>query len=85
MDFLEGDIQLISNHVTLHSRTAFDDHPELEKRRHLLRLWVSLDGEMSTKDRINSEIEKLRIISVMVKSKVKNALFGGYGKRRSKN
>jgi hypothetical protein len=40
MQFEPGDIQLISNHVTLHARTAYDDDPGA--RRHLLRLWLSL-------------------------------------------
>jgi hypothetical protein len=41
MSFEPGDIQLISNHVTLHARTAYEDWPEPERRRHLLRLWLS--------------------------------------------
>lgn len=36
-----GDMQFISNHVTLHSRTAYEDWPERERKRHLLRLWIS--------------------------------------------
>ena len=35
-----GDIQLLHNHVILHSRTAFTDWEEPERRRHLLRLWL---------------------------------------------
>ena len=35
-----GDLQLISNHTIIHSRTGYEDHPE--RRRHLLRLWLSL-------------------------------------------
>jgi hypothetical protein len=42
MDLQPGDIQLLSNHSNLHARTAYEDHPEPEKRRHLLRLWLSL-------------------------------------------
>ena len=42
MYFEPGDIQLISNHVILHARTAYDDWPEPERKRHLLRLWLSL-------------------------------------------
>jgi len=41
MDFQRGDIQLLNNHVVLHSRTAFEDHEELEKRRLLWRLYVN--------------------------------------------
>ena len=36
-----GDIQLVHNHTLLHDRTAFEDWPEPEKRRHLLRLWLA--------------------------------------------
>ena len=37
-----GDLQVINNHVTLHSRTDFEDWPERERHRHLLRLWLSV-------------------------------------------
>ena len=37
-----GDIQLANNHLALHSRTSFDDHEEVEKRRKLLRLWLKM-------------------------------------------
>ena len=43
MQLAPGDMQLVSNHVILHARTAYEDHPEPERRRHLLRLWLSLD------------------------------------------
>jgi hypothetical protein len=42
MELVPGDVQLLSNHTILHARTAFEDWPELEKRRHLLRLWISM-------------------------------------------
>ncbi len=42
MMFQPGDIQLLNNHVTLHSRTAFEDHEEAERKRHLLRMWLSV-------------------------------------------
>jgi len=38
-----GDIQLVSNHCIFHSRTAYEDWPEPERRRHLLRLWLACD------------------------------------------
>ena len=41
MNFEAGDVQLISNHTILHSRTEYEDWPEPAKRRHLLRLWLS--------------------------------------------
>jgi len=41
MDFEPGDVQLINNHVVLHSRTDYEDHDEPERKRHLLRLWIA--------------------------------------------
>jgi hypothetical protein len=41
MAFQPGDIQLVHNHTLLHDRTAFEDWPEPERRRHLLRLWLA--------------------------------------------
>ncbi|KZX58301.1 hypothetical protein A3709_02225 [Halioglobus sp. HI00S01] len=41
MDFRTGDIQLLKNCYTLHSRTAFEDWLEPERRRHLLRVWIN--------------------------------------------
>ena len=38
--FEPGDIQLIHNHVILHDRTDYEDWPEPERKRHLLRLWL---------------------------------------------
>ncbi len=43
MAFEPGDIQFINNHYIMHSRTAYEDYPEPEKRRHLLRLWLACD------------------------------------------
>jgi hypothetical protein len=41
MDFRPGDIQLLHNHQILHSRGDFENWPEPERHRHLLRLWVA--------------------------------------------
>jgi len=41
MDFRPGDIQWLSNYAALHSRTEFSDWPEPQRKRHLLRLWLS--------------------------------------------
>jgi Taurine catabolism dioxygenase TauD, TfdA family len=42
MDLQPGDVQLISNHTVVHARTAYEDHVEPGRQRHLLRLWLSL-------------------------------------------
>lgn len=41
MEFQPGDIQLVHNHTLLHDRTAFEDWPEPDRKRHLLRLWIA--------------------------------------------
>ena len=47
MELQPGDIQLVHNHTILHDRTAFEDFPEPERKRHLLRLWVAPCGARS--------------------------------------
>ena len=42
MAFEPGDIQLVNNHCLLHDRMGFADWPDPERRRHLLRLWLSM-------------------------------------------
>ena len=44
MELAPGDVQWLSNHVILHARTAYEDDPDPNRRRHLLRLWLSLDA-----------------------------------------
>jgi Taurine catabolism dioxygenase TauD, TfdA family len=44
MDFMPGDIQILHNHTILHARSAYEDWPEPERKRHLLRLWLSPPG-----------------------------------------
>jgi hypothetical protein len=39
--FVPGDIQFLNNLVMLHSRRSFEDWPEPNRKRHLLRLWLS--------------------------------------------
>ena len=42
MMFEPGDMQFLNNHVTLHSRTEFEDFKEPDRKRHLLRMWLSV-------------------------------------------
>jgi hypothetical protein len=41
MDFRPGDVQLLHNHQILHSRGDFENWPEPERHRHLLRMWLA--------------------------------------------
>ena len=43
MAFEPGDIQILHNHQILHARNDFDDWPDVDRKRHLLRLWLSPD------------------------------------------
>ena len=45
MNFLPGDIQFVYNHSILHDRTSYIDWKEDNKKRHLLRLWLSLPND----------------------------------------
>src|SRR5215471_9134480 len=44
MTFMPGDMQFLHNHTVLHARSAYEDWPEPERKRHLLRLWLSPPG-----------------------------------------
>jgi hypothetical protein len=41
MSFQPGDMQFLHNHQILHSRNDFENWPEPERHRHLLRLWLA--------------------------------------------
>jgi len=44
MHFQPGDIQLLNNHLIYHGRTQYEDYPEEERKRLLLRLWLAVPG-----------------------------------------
>ncbi len=44
IDFEPGDIYYVYNHVMLHARSAYEDWPEPERKRHLFRLWLDTGG-----------------------------------------
>jgi len=60
MTFEPGDIQLLSNAKILHSREAYEDHPDPERRRHLLRLWLTAHSFASVDDVLRGGIPKRR-------------------------
>lgn len=43
LPFQQGDLQILNSHVTLHSRRPYEDWPEVERKRHLFRLWLRND------------------------------------------
>ena len=40
VDLKRGQILFINNRWLFHNRSGFEDHPEPERRRHLVRLWL---------------------------------------------
>lgn len=74
MDLQPGDIQLISNHTVIHARTDYADHEEVEKKRHLLRLWVSLDENKSFKMKRLKAVSKFSLMGSVLSSRVKYRL-----------
>jgi len=43
-DLEPGQLQFVDNRVLGHARTQFEDWPEPDRRRHLVRLWLRDDG-----------------------------------------
>jgi hypothetical protein len=58
MDFRPGDVQLLNNAVILHSREAYVDHEEPDRKRHLLRLWLSAREFSSVEETLRGGIPK---------------------------
>jgi hypothetical protein len=74
MDFRVGDIQLLSNHVVVHARTAYDDHPEPDQKRHLLRLWLSLPSRRSLYYRLLKGASAAQLATTLLTLKARRAL-----------
>jgi hypothetical protein len=58
VDFEPGDIEYAQSHVTLHARTPFEDWEEPERKRHLLRLWMNVEGFRPLVPEIADEITR---------------------------
>lgn len=58
MRFEPGDIQWLKNAAILHKRTAYEDFEQPERKRHLLRLWLSAadfdDGDAQLRGGVTS-------------------------------
>ena len=42
MDLRPGDVQFLNNKLVMHARTSYEDWPEPERHRDMVRLWLSL-------------------------------------------
>ena len=60
MDFRPGDVQLLNNAKILHSREKYEDDVDVDKRRHLLRLWLSAHDFTSVEGTLRAGIPKRR-------------------------
>jgi len=74
MDLEPGDVQLLSNHTVLHARTDYDDHPERERKRHLLRLWISLGAEAPLTSRLRLQRSRAALATTVLRCKLGHAL-----------
>jgi hypothetical protein len=50
MKLVPGEVNYLKNNSVLHSRTEFVDFAEPEKKRHLVRLWLTAAGEWADGD-----------------------------------
>ncbi|MBK8239755.1 MAG: TauD/TfdA family dioxygenase [Deltaproteobacteria bacterium] len=59
MTLVPGDLQWVKNAAILHRRTAYEDHDAPDRKRHLLRLWLSApdfdDGDTRLRAGITAE------------------------------
>jgi hypothetical protein len=44
-----GDLLVVNNRAVMHARHNYEDYPELDRRRHLFRLWMATTPEMMAK------------------------------------
>ena len=54
MMFEPGDMQFMNNHVMWHSRTEFEDYEEDDRRRHLIRMWLSVPNSRPLNESMNA-------------------------------
>ncbi|MCH9673021.1 MAG: TauD/TfdA family dioxygenase [Gammaproteobacteria bacterium] len=50
MELRPGDLQFLNNHVIYHGRTPFEDFEQPERKRRLLRIWLSAHGSRALPD-----------------------------------
>lgn len=74
MELQPGDIQLLSNHTILHARTDYEDFPEPERKRHLLRLWISLPARTDVVTRFRTQRSRLGIAASAVGLKIAHGI-----------
>ncbi|HPU53449.1 MAG TPA: TauD/TfdA family dioxygenase [Burkholderiaceae bacterium] len=61
MELQPGDMQFICNYNTLHSRTKYEDWPDKDRRRYLLRLWLDTGRVGSLPESYRDRYEDMEI------------------------
>jgi hypothetical protein len=74
MDLRPGDIQLLSNHTIVHGRGGFNDDGGRgsSSGRHLLRLWISLPHQVALGERLNRELNRLRVVGRLLRLRARS-------------
>jgi hypothetical protein len=72
MDFQPGDIQLLSNHTVLHARSDYVDYDEPERKRHLLRLWLSLPRWPVRNEWPSMAWEGARLLTELIRGRIRD-------------
>ena len=56
-----GDVSFVLNHVALHARTAYQDWPEPDKKRHVLCSWINLEKKRPIHDTIAQDMSGIKL------------------------
>jgi hypothetical protein len=83
MELAKGDVQLLSNHTILHARTAYEDHADPAHKRHLLRLWVSLDAPRRLGERASRLRGAAQIVAALARARLDRTLRGRSPRRQT--
>ncbi|CAG2143337.1 hypothetical protein LMG19282_02379 [Cupriavidus campinensis] len=85
MQLEQGDLQLLNNYVTVHSRTNFEDYEEFDRKRHLLRLWLAVPGAQPLPDEWADYFTDVRAGAVRggLRGSARSAAFDAYERRQA--
>jgi TfdA family taurine catabolism dioxygenase TauD len=81
MELARGDVQLLSNHTILHARSAYEDHEDPARKRHLLRLWISLESRTPLRERISRLRGTVPMVTALARARIDRALRGPQHRR----
>lgn len=70
VEFQMGDVFFMLQHVTLYSRTAFEDWPEPERKRHALRLWLTTHGARPLPEEFVTQKTGVQVPGVTLKTPI---------------